>query len=337
MLFLGIILGMALIAALWAAARFEKYPLAPGLPPVNLFVVPAGVLRPGLVQKLNALMGKMPLPPLPEGLARQTMEIDGPGGTRLPLTLYAPAGAQEPLPGLVYLHGGGFCFTDSAPIQQNAMQYALSAGCRVVCVNYRTSDRDPFPAPFEDACAALRYVWDNADELGIDRARLAIGGDSAGGALAASCAQWARDCTDIRLCFQLLIYPVTDDRMETASMRSGSDTPCWNAKLNRRMWEMYLRGGPADPPAWAAPMRAERFSDLPPAYVEVEQYDCLHDEGVNYAIAMRDAGVPVQLEDVPGTYHGFDINPQAKIAQKMIARRAEALRQAFDTETSRLS
>lgn len=141
--------------------------------------------------------------------------------------------------------------------------------------------------------------------------------------------QRARDCTDIRLCFQLLIYPVTDSRMQTESIRRGKDTPCWNASLNRRMWRLYLREGDGGRPAWAAPMLAERFDGLPPAYLEVEQFDCLHDEGLAYAGALRGAGVPVQVEEVAGTFHGFDVFCKAGIVQTMIKTRSRALRAAF--------
>lgn len=179
--------------------------------------------------------------------------------------------------------------------------------------------------------AALRYAWDNAAALGIDRARLAVGGDSAGGALAAACTQWARDCTDIRLCFQLLVYPVTDSRMQTGSIRRGRDTPCWNASLNHRMWQIYLREGDGGHPAWAAPMLSDRFDGLPPAYLEVEQFDCLHDEGLAYADALEGAGVPVQRQEVAGTFHGFDVFRDAPIVRTMIETRSRALRAAFGT------
>lgn len=326
------LLGAGLLAAGgWVLARRRKYPLAPGLPPLNLFVVPAALVSPGAVAKGNATLAAAPLPDPPAGILRRRIEIPGPDGTRLPLTLYDPAGDAGPLPCLVYLHGGGFFFADAGYIHENVMDYARLAGCRVVFVHYRTSEKAAFPAAFEDACAALRYAWDNADALGIDRARLAVGGDSAGGALAAACTQWARDCTDIRLCFQLLVYPVTDSRMQTGSIRRGRDTPCWNASLNRRMWQIYLREGDGGHPAWAAPMLADRFDGLPPAYLEVEQFDCLHDEGLAYADALEGAGVPVQRQQVAGTFHGFDVFRDAPIVRTMIETRSRALRAAFGT------
>lgn len=203
----------------------------------------------------------------------------------------------------------------------------------VVFVHYRTSDTAPFPAPFWDCYAALEWVWDNAPKLRLDRARIAVGGDSAGGALAAACALRARDKGGPRLCFQLLVYPVTDCRMETASMTKYTDSPLWNARLNRKMWELYLRDGDCGMPEYASPMLARDFSGLPPAYVEVEEFDCLHDEGTAYAKVLEAAGVDVQLEDVKGTFHGFDFFTGKEIAKTMAEKRTQALRQAFASET----
>ncbi len=177
--------------------------------------------------------------------------------------------------------------------------------------------------------AALRWVWDNASELRVDRKRIAVGGDSAGGTLAAACALRARNEAGPRLCFQLLVYPAADCRMETASMRKFTDSPLWNARLNRKIWELYLRDGDKGMPEYTAPMLAADFSNLPPAYVEVEEFDCLHDEGAAYAQALRAAGVDVELEDVPGTFHGYDFFIGKEISQTIVQKRIHALRRAF--------
>ena len=154
-----------------------------------------------------------------------------------------------------------------------------------------------------------------------------MGGDSAGGALAAACALRARDEGGPWLCFQLLVYPVTDCRMETNSMRKYTDSPMWNAVLNRKMWELYLRDEDHGTPQYAAPLLAHDFSNLPPAYVEAEEFDCLHDEGIAYAKALEAAGV--QVEDVRGTFHGFDFFTGKEISKTMVQKRTQALRRAF--------
>ena len=117
--------------------------------------------------------------------------------------------------------------------------------------------------------------------------------------------------------------------MKTASMQTYTDSPLWNAELNRKMWELYLRDGDCGTPEYAAPKLARDFSDLPPAYVEVVEFDCLHDEGVAYAQALEAAGVEVQLEDVPGTFHGFDFFTDKEISKAMVQKRLQVLRRAF--------
>ena len=127
----------------------------------------------------------------------------------------------------------------------------------------------------------------------------------------------------------MLIYPVTDARMQTPSMKQFTDCPCWNARLNRKMWQLYLRSGWSGLRAYASPMEAEDFGGLPDAYVEVEEFDCLRDEGAAYAEALACAGSSVQLERVTGTFHGFDVFRNSPPARAQIAARIRALRRAF--------
>lgn len=320
-------------AAAWSAHRNKKYPLAKGYALLNKFSVPGAFVCAPVSALGNAVLQKMPLPTVPAGLKRRCLQFTAHDGVLLSITVYEPEKSSCPLPCLVYLHGGGFCFGDAWYIHQNVCDYALAANCRVAFVHYRTSDSSAFPVPFQDCCSALQYIWQHCSALGIDRSRIAIGGDSAGGALAAACTLWARDEAKIPLCFQLLVYPVTDCRMQTASMRAFTDSPLWNARLNRRMWQLYLRDGDCGMPAYASPMLADDFSSLPPAYVEVEQFDCLRDEGIAYAQALQDAGVAVELKIVKNTFHGFDVLRSTPITRQMLHRRGEALRSAFWDET----
>lgn len=314
----------------WCIHRDWKYPVLPGLRFVNKLAVPGCVLSEGTVKLANRALSRMASPSPPQGIERCGYQIPSEDGTPIRLTIYRPQSAARDIPCLVYFHGGGFCLGDAGYIHRYAAQYAEGAQCAVMFVHYRTSDIMPFPAPFQDCYAALRWVWDNAPELRVDRAWIAVGGDSAGGALAAACALRARNESGPNLCFQLLVYPVTDCRMETASMRRFTDSPLWNARLNRKMWELYLRDGDKGMPEYAAPMLASDFSGLPPAYVEVEKFDCLHDEGIAYAQALREAGIAVQLEDVPGTFHGFDFFAEKKISQTMVKKRVQVLKRAFN-------
>lgn len=312
----------------WWVHRNKKYPLRPELRFANKLAVPGGALNLYTAAMANRAMDRLALPDPPPGVVRSSSQAVAGDGTAISLTLYRPEGTEGTLPCLVYFHGGGFCLRDHGYIHNYAARYAQGAGCLVVFVHYRTAEAAPFPTPFEDCYTALRWVWDNASTLEIDRERIAVGGDSAGGALAAACALRARDENGPRLCFQLLIYPVTDSRMETPSMERYTDSPFWNRNLNREMWAMYLQKGDMGTPQYAAPMLAQDFSSLPSAYVEVEEFDCLHDEGIAYAGALA-AWVPVQLEDVKGTFHGFDFFADKKVARVMAEKRIRALRGAF--------
>ena len=216
-------------AGLWCVRRDRKYPVCRELRFVNKLVVPGCAVSLKTVKMANRVLSRLPLPEPPGDVERRRVQISSEDGAPVPLTVYRPKDLGRDAPCLVYFHGGGFCMGDQGYIHRYAAQYAREAGCVVVFVHYRTADEAPFPRPFWDCYAALGWAWDRAPELGADRARFAVGGDSAGGALAAACALRARDEGNIRLCFQLLVYPVTDCRMETASMQRFTDTPMWNA------------------------------------------------------------------------------------------------------------
>ena len=294
--------GAVLGAAAWAVYRVRKYPLEKGYFPASFLLLPRKAVSSSFASFGNRQLRKMKLPLPPEGIRRYSFWIASKDEKSVRLTVYEP------------VH-------------------------KIIFVHYRTSDRYGFPTPFEDCCSGLQYVWENSSLLGIDRDRLAVGGDSAGGALAAACTLWARDETEIRIAFQMLLYPVTDARMHTVSMTKYTDSPVWNARLNERMWKLYLRNAnfgegektsDAGYPIWyASPMEAKDFSGLPKAYIEAEEFDCLHDEGLAYGEALRKAGVEVQTEDVKGTFHGFDLFFRAKKTRKMMQLRCQALRKAF--------
>ena len=302
-----VVLATAASVGTWCAYRNKKYPARRELRFANKLVCPGWALNLNTAKLANRALNQMALTPpvLPDGVKSWGTQFFAEDGAPIRLTIYRPQELDWGAPCLVYFHGGGFCMRDAGYIHRCAARYVAGANCAVAFVHYRTSALAPFPTPFEDCYAALRWVWDNAPRLRLDRARIAVGGDSAGGALAAACALRARDEGGPKLCFQLLVYPVTDNRMETDSMRKYVDSPMWNARLNRKMWELYLRDGDHRMPQYAAPMQAEDFSNLPPAYVEVEEFDCLHDEGITYARALEAAGGAVQLEDVMCSFPCF--------------------------------
>jgi acetyl esterase len=228
--------------------------------------------------------------------------IPGPGGD-LPLRVYRPR-ADRPLPALLYFFGGGWVLGTIDTADGVSRSLANSAGVLVVVVGYRLAPEHPFPAAVEDCWAALRWVSDNAGEIGADSARLAVGGDSAGGNLAAGVALRAR-AEGLVLAGQLLVYPNTDQLADDESMRTCDDRYLFNHHSVAWYRQHYLADpdDAADP--LASPLRAETLSGLPPALVITAEYDPLRDQGEAYARRLADDGVKVELSRYPGMAHGF--------------------------------
>ena len=250
-------------------------------------------------------------------------------GAEISVVVIDPYGLEEVSPCLVYFHGGGFFFEGAGYHYKLVKQYALECECRVIFVQYRLAPKNPHPTPVEDCYAALRWTFENAARLKIDQEKIAVGGDSAGGALAAAVCQIARDRGAEMPLFQLLVYPVTDRRMQTESCKKYTDTPMWNAKLSAKMWRGYVQNENAPDIAYASPMEATSFVDLPSAYVETAEFDCLHDEGLAYAQALQAAGVMVELNETKGTMHGFDIVEKAETTKRAVAERISYMKNQF--------
>nr|WSX82022.1 alpha/beta hydrolase [Streptomyces sp. NBC_00899] len=230
-------------------------------------------------------------------------KIPGPGGV-LAARVYRPS-ADPQLPALLYCFGGGWALGSIDTADTLCRSLAAEAGCLVVSVGYRLAPEHPFPAAVHDCHAALRWVAAHAGEIGADPARLAVGGDSAGGNLAAAMTLLARAAGDVRLAGQLLVYPNTDQSADDASMRANTDP--W--LFNHRSVAWYARHYLADPAdaadPLASPLRAADLGGLPPALVITAEYDPLRDQGEAYARRLAAAGVPVELTRYPGMAHGF--------------------------------
>ena len=256
-------------------------------------------------------------------------KIAGQGGHRIGVRVVTPDNVKPDAPALIYYHGGAFAITFASLHLESAERYARETGCIVVFVCYRLAMKNPFPDGFDDAYAALNWVVENADQLGVDRAHIAVGGDSAGGALAAGVAQKCRDEKLVSLCGQLLIYPVLDHRCDTASATEFVDVPLWTAISNRRMWAMYLRRFTlATPPAYAAPGLGDA-SGLPPSYIETAEFDPLRDEGLNYAKALAACGNEPTLNETHGTIHGYDSMANNETAVVSMQKRIDFLKSVF--------
>jgi acetyl esterase len=250
-------------------------------------------------------------------------------GSSLKITTMTPHGLEKPAPVLIYYHGGGFAMTYSSLHLNNCERYANEAGCIVVFVEYRLAPKHPFPCGFDDCYTALNWAVRQAASLGIDTQRIAVGGDSAGGAFAAGVAQKARDENVTSLCGQLLIYPVLDHSCSTPSATDFVDVPLWNATSNKRMWDMYLSRYPKGQlPDYAAPGHG-KLKQLPLSYVETAEFDPLRDEGLHYASELQKHGTEVVLNETQGTIHGYDGNEASPFAKRALKARIEFLQKAF--------
>ncbi|MCJ1676387.1 alpha/beta hydrolase [Streptomyces sp. APSN-46.1] len=238
--------------------------------------------------------------------------------------VYRPHRAQG---AIVWLHGGGGVFGDLDTEHPWAARIADLSGAVVISVGYRLAPEHRFPAALDDACAVLTWAAEHADELGIDPARIAVGGHSAGANLAAAVALRARDEEGPAIRFQLLNQPGLDDRRETWSARTFTDTPWFNRDKLAAAWRHYLGSQPATP--YAAPARAADLSGLPPAYIATAEFCPNRDEGIEYALRLMRAGVSVELHQWAGTFHGSQAILSAAVSQRQNAELGAALRRAL--------
>ena len=253
-------------------------------------------------------------------------EIAGYRDAKIKTYVIEPKGCKEILPCIVYFHGGGFILRASAAHYKIAKWYAQKVKCKIVYVDYRLAPKHPFPILVEDCYSAYQWTILNADKLGIDKNKIGIGGDSAGGNLAASVTIMLKDRKQKLPVGAMLIYPVMDRRMKTESMKRYIDTPVWNAKLSKMMWKAYLKDTNADV-KYASPMEAESLSFFPRTYIEVAEYDCLHDEGIDFSDRLQQEGVKVELHEEKGTCHGFEMALKSTILKNAMERRVNWLKE----------
>ncbi len=263
----------------------------------------------------------------------EDLEIPGPeGAPKVRVTVYTPTSAARAMPAYVHLHGGAYLMGSPAFAGRENTNLAADQGCLIVSVDYRCAPEDPAPAAIEDSYAALAWIHDNAATLGVDAARVAVGGDSAGGGLAASLALLARDRGKYPVCFQLLIYPMLDDRTAVSTtVNPNVGEFVWNNVSNLFAWGAYLGQAPGSDGVspYAAAARATDLSGLPPAYIGVGALDLFMQEDIDYAQRLMAAGVPTELHIFPGCFHSFDQDQSSGIGQRGRAEFHAALGRGF--------
>ncbi len=304
-----------------------RYPIKKEFFPYTLFTPPMSPKIVALSQKTMKAPASLWKDP---ELHVRFYRIPGFREGEIELLLIAPSGLKTPAPCLLNIHGGGFVFEATSSHYAHAASYAKRAGCAVAFPRYRLGPAYPFPYPQEDSYAAFVWIAEHAEELGIDPARIGVGGDSAGGTLSVVTCMMARDRNfACRPRFQLLIYPFLDDRKTSGSYNRFTDTPMWNSSLSKKVGSM-INPNPAETPlAYRSPVEADRFDSLPPAYIEVAEFDALHDDGICYAELLRNEGIAVELHETEGTMHGFDSKVTAPTTRAMVGQRIAFLRRMF--------
>lgn len=283
----------------------------------------------GNIVAVRQIMEAQPADAPPTTVEVEERMIASPDGDVRVFVYRRPSASEEvlaPRAGMLWIHGGGYLFGSAE--DDRARLIAEKLECNVVSVDYRVAPEHPFPAGPDDCYAALLWMVEHATELNIDPTRIAIGGASAGGGMAAGLALMLRDRGGPQIAFQLLLYPMIDNLHDTPSGQY-TNHPVWNQRTSFNSWEMYLDGVPGkDASPYAAAARATDLAGLPPAYICVGAEDLFRDEDIDYARRLMAAGVACELSVYPGLFHGGDsFMPQAAISQRLEQSFLHALRQ----------
>ncbi len=281
--------------------------------------------------RANMLAARQPTPKDPvKDVSDRT--IPGPAG-ELPVRIYTPEG--ENLPAVVFYHGGGWVIGDIEYADIACRTIANNTPAVVISVDYRLAPEHKFPAPVDDCYAALEWTAANASSLGVDANRIAVGGDSAGGNLAAAVAIRARDENGPKIAHQLLVYPVTDHSFETPSYAENAEGYLLTKNAMVWFWDHYITGPDDSKNPLASPLQVADAKGLPPATILTAGFDPLRDEGKAYAEKLKAAGVPVTYRNWDGMIHGFFHLAIALDAGKEAnAWAAEELKKAFSGVTA---
>ncbi len=248
---------------------------------------------------------------------------------KLSTLIIEPKGCSDILPCIMFYHGGGFLLKASQAHYQLAKQYAAQANCRVVFADYRLLPENRYPVAIEDCYCTYKWALENADKLMIDPDRIIVTGDSAGGNIACAVPMMLKDRNVPLPKGALLVYPVLDKRMQTQSMKRFTDTPIWDSKCEEMLWDMYLKGVNAEDANYASIAEADPLDYFPDTYLEVAEFDCLHDEGIEFARRLESEGISVEVYDIEGACHGFESVLKSPMVKECIKRRIEWIGKIF--------
>lgn len=254
----------------------------------------------------------------------------GYNGAELSTLVIEPKQCTNKLPCIVFYHGGGFLLKASKAHYQIAKWYAEKARCKVVLTDYRLLPKYRYPTAIEDCYNTYIWAVHNAERININVDKMMVAGDSAGGNIAAAVTMMLQDRKRLSPKGVLLIYPVIDRSMSTESMKRYTDTPIWDAHCTELFWKIYLKGQDPSQTQYASPLEAASLEGFPKTYIEVAEFDCLHDEGAAFAEKLRSEGVSVELHEVKGACHGFEAATESTIVTDSINRRIKWIRSVFD-------
>ena len=254
----------------------------------------------------------------------------GYNGAKLSTLIIEPRNYEDNLPCIMFFHGGGFLMRASMAHYQIAKWYAQRVNCKVVLPDYRLMPKHRYPVAIEDCYSTYIWILQNAETLNISKEKIIVTGDSAGGNIAAAITVMLHDRNQPLPKGAMLIYPFLDKRMNSASMKRFNDTPIWDSNCDKIFWNIYLKDQDENQAKYSSISEINSVDFFPPTYIEVAEYDCLHDEGIDFAEKVKFHGIPVEVHDIKGTCHGYETATKSSIVEKCMSRRIDWLKGIYD-------